>query len=162
MLSKLIRMRRRIILLVIIGIIVAVFCFITLFAYMRRYDPVLMALDPDIRDDHGFQLLNPFRDKSPEVPALAFLDQLKSGRCSTALEVFEKDNDRRMTICRNESLYPIISWRLEARGRDGERVLLRYRVTRISGHKHFGDPFWIWVTNRNNNHWQVTGYEPWY
>jgi hypothetical protein len=159
MLSRQMRMR---IILFAMGIIVAVSCFVTIFAYVRRYDPVLMALDPDIRDDHGFQLLNPFRDKSPEAPAFAFLDKMKSGRCSTALEGIETDNDRRISICRSESQHPITSWHLEARGWDRGRVLLRYRVKRLSGHKRVEDPFWIWVTNRNNLQWEVTGYEPWY
>ena len=112
---------------VFLGAAAVVACLILLF--VKRNDPV--PLGGDVGDHHGYQLLNPFRSRRPEQQAAAFLAELKGGNCSPVRKV-ESNPDRVATVCANEAAYPIASWHLEARGYDGNRVLLRYAVRRNS------------------------------
>jgi hypothetical protein len=129
--------------------------------FMRRGNPVILELGTDVRADHDFQILNPFRDRDPERTATFLLEQLKAGHCSTALRRFDSNEADIESSCAKEREYPVRGWRLEARGRDGGRVLLRYRVQRVYNGDTFSDPFWIWVSKANTG-WQVTALEKWY
>ena len=131
-----------------------------LFALVHRNEPVL--LGADAKDHHGFQLLNPFRDRSPERPATVFLEQLRGGGCTSYLANLETSDKRRTSICDKEREYPIVNWSLEAEGKDGGRVLLRYSVIRNYGSKTTDAPFWVWLSPKQDGTWAVSGYEPWY
>jgi hypothetical protein len=129
--------------------------------YMRRESPVVLELGTDVRADHDFQILNPFRDRGPERPATFLLTQLKAGQCSSALRRLDSNEASVESSCAKEREYPVRGWRLEARGLDGGRVLLRYRVQRVYNGDTVSDPFWIWVGKAANS-WQVTACEKWY
>jgi hypothetical protein len=130
--------------------------------FALRDRPVLAVLHNDIRDHHGFQLLNPFRDRSPERAADDFLVRLSRGDCSTVLTQLGEDASRKQSVCDSERKYPMKGWQLEAIGQDGYRTLLRYGVSREANRRTVKDPFWIWVSKDNHQDYQVTGYELWY
>lgn len=131
-------------------------------AFASRNRPVLAALQNDVRDHHGFQLLNPFRHRAPELVADSFLTRLSSGDCAAVLAQLGEDPTRKQSICESEQKHPMKGWRLEAIGQDGERTLLRYGVSRYAGNRKVKDPFWIWVSKKDDQDYQVAGYEPWY
>lgn len=127
-----------------------------------RGKPVFAALKNDVRDHHGFQLLNPFRNRAPERAADSFLARLSGGDCSAVLTQLGEDPSRKQSTCESEQKYPMKGWRLEAIGRDGDRTLLRYGVSRDAGKRRVHDPFWIWVSKKDELGYHVTGYEQWY
>jgi hypothetical protein len=131
--------------------------------FALRDRPVLALLQNDVRDHHGSQLLNPFRDRAPERAADTFLTRLSSGDCSAVLTQLGEDSSRKQSVCESEQKYPMKAWRLEAIGRDGDRTLLRYGVSRDAGKKRrVHDPFWIWISKKDDQGYHVTGYEQWY
>jgi len=130
--------------------------------FVSRDRAVLAVLRNDVRDHHGFQLLNPFRDRAPERAADSFLTRLSRGDCSAVLTQLGEDPGRKQSVCESEQKYPMKGWRLEAIGRDGERTLLRYGVSRDAGKRKVHDPFWIWVSKKDDQDYHVTGYEQWY
>jgi hypothetical protein len=132
-----------------------------LLLYAKRNNPVLLDLKTDVRDDHGFQVLNPFRSKQAEFSAEAFLGELKRGNCESTLRQLGEDSQGLEYVCSREQKYPIVKWKLEAIGRDQDRLVLRYRVRRRADREEFGDPFWIWLTEKNGQ-WHVSGTEAWY
>jgi hypothetical protein len=95
--------------------------------------PVFAALHNDVRDHHGSQVLNPFRNRAPERAADSFLTRLSSGGCSAVLTQLGEDPGRKQSVCESEEKYPMKGWRLEAIGRDGDRTVLRYGVSRDAG-----------------------------
>jgi hypothetical protein len=127
-----------------------------------RGKPVFAALQNDVRDHHGSQVLNPFRNRAPERAADSFLTRLSSGDCSAVLTQLGEEPGRKQSTCESEQKYPMKGWRLEAIGRDGDRTLLRYGVSRDAGKRMAHDPFWIWVSKKDDQGYQVTGYEQWY
>lgn len=131
-------------------------------AFVSRNRPVFAALRNDVRDHQGSQLLNPFRQRAPERAAVSFLTRLLSGDCADALGLVGEDPARKQSVCESEQKYPMKGWRLEAIGQDRGRTLLRYGVSRYAGDRKVKDPFWIWVSKKSDQEYQVTGYEPWY
>lgn len=127
-----------------------------------RDRPVLADLHNNVLDHHGFQLLNPFRNRSPERAANKFLASLSKGQCSTVLARLGEDPIRTRSTCESELKYPMRRWQLEAIGRDDDRMVLRYEISREAGGKMVHDPFWIWVSNMGDQNYNVTGYEQWY
>src|SRR5260221_965371 len=127
----------------------------------RRNKPIIIGYG-DVRDSHGMQILNPFRDKSAERAVTKFMEQLKNGNCRSSPTAMGSNAKPVQTICEREQELPLQSWTLEAQGVDGSRVMLRYRVTRVRGEKRIEDPSWFWVTNESDRVWKVSGYEPWY
>jgi hypothetical protein len=73
-----------------------------------------------------------------------------------------EDPGRKQSTCESEQKYPMKGWRLEAIGMDGDRTLLRYGVSRDAGKRRVHDPFWIWVSKKDDQEYHVTGYEQWY
>jgi hypothetical protein len=156
--------RRRFIQIVAIAAMVAAivaFCLV-LAAFLSRSRPVFVSLGNNVRDHHGIQLLNPFRQRTAEKAADAFLTRFTNGECWTVLSELGEEPDRKAAICEGELRLPLRSWRLEARGEDGAKIVLRYRVSRVDGGQTIHDPFWIWVSQSNGNGYHVSGYEPWY
>lgn len=129
--------------------------------FMRRDSPVVLELGTDVGADHDFQILNPFRDRGPERAATSFLERLKAGQCSSAFRGLGIKESSIESSCAKEREYPIRGLRLEARGRDGGKEILRYRVQRVSKGETFDDPFWIWVTEAADG-WKVTACDKWY
>jgi hypothetical protein len=130
--------------------------------FLLRRNPVLLSLGEDVRSDHGYQVLNPFRSRQPERPAVALLKRLKAGECAIALGRIDPDQHRVASICEKEHDSPITGWHLQAVGLDRGRTILRFGVRRVSAGRRFTDPFWFWVAPRSADAWEVTGYEPWY
>lgn len=150
------------IVIIVVAIVAIAGCGLGLAAFVSRDRPVFASLRNDVRAHQGFQLLNPFRQRSDEKAAEAFLTRLMNGQCLAVLSEMGEDPGRMATICESEGRLPLQSWRLQARGRDGARILLRYRVSRLDGHETIHDPFWIWVSESSRDTYQVSGYEPWY
>jgi hypothetical protein len=59
--------------------IMAVGCVAAVYLWIRRANPVLLALSNDVRDSRGSQLLNPFRVRAPERQADQFLKRACRG-----------------------------------------------------------------------------------
>jgi hypothetical protein len=119
--------------------------------YVRRANPVPFSLGSDAKSDHGLEVLNPFRDTVPERTAVALLNQLKQGDCFNAFRRINPDSASVETGCEKERDYPLQGWRLEARGTNGNRILLRFSVERSLNGKQFSDPFWIWVSHEGKS-----------
>lgn len=130
-------------------------------SFALQAKPVLASLHNDVRDHHGSQLLNPFRSRAPERAADDFLTRL-DGDCSAVLTNLGEEAKRKQWVCDSEQKYPMKGWRLEAIGQDGTRMLLRYGVSRDSGDRMVKDPFWIWVSKKDDQAYHVTGYDLWY
>jgi hypothetical protein len=147
---------------VVIGgaVVVAAFILAGIVLFALRNRRVLLSLNGNVRSEHSFQLLNPFREKREEAAALAFLSALK-GACTEAVGAIEHDRQRASDTCTKERQYPLHGWSLRAIGNDGNRVLFRYAVKRRAQGDSYTGPMWIWVSIGNGEA-RVSGFESWY
>ena len=152
---------RRVIQIVLAIVALGVLVFVVIGVALRD-KPAFAALQNDVLDHHGFQLLNPFRRRAPERAADSFLKRVSSADCFAFLTQIGEEPSRTQTVCESEQKYPMKGWRLEAIGQNRGRTLLRYGVSRYAGNRRVHDPFWIWVSKKDDQDYQVTGYEPWY
>lgn len=152
---------RRVLQIVLATLCLGVLVFVAIGVALRD-KPVLASLQNDVRDHHGFQLLNPFRGRAPERAADSFLTRLSSRDCFAILTQLGEDPARKQSVCESEQKFPMKGWRLDAIGQDGDRTLLRYGVMRDAGKRRIKDPFWIWVSKKDGQDYHVTGYEQWY
>lgn len=112
----------------------------------------------------GFVILNPFRDRGPEVAAEDVLSKLKSKDCDNALNLQDLSPESREDICLRESWYPLTSWTLIDRSDEGHTRLL-YRNYRgemtdvgLSNKIHQSAPIEIHVY-RVERGWVAMSYE---
>lgn len=116
---------------------------------------------------NGFVILNPFRDRGPEVAAEDVLSKLKAKDCDNALNLQEITPESREYICLRESWYPLTSWTLMDRRDEGHTRLL-YRNYRgemtdvgLSNNIHQSGPIEIHVY-RTELGWVAMSYETYY
>ncbi len=117
----------------------------------------------------GFVILNPFRDKGPEIEAEVVLRSLESGKCKEALFLPEMTSDRAEYLCEREIISQIRSWSLMDRRDDGNRVELLYLPQRKylrdtmpkEGELLPGPPITI-QTQRSKDGWQAVSYDTYY
>lgn len=104
---------------------------LTVVLFLLRSRPVLLKIPPDntIRPRYCC-LLNPFRNKTPENVAEAYLNQLRTGR----VEVISPYIGENKYIPEKEKKWPIQSWRVGSREDGTERSELMYWVTRGNGY----------------------------
>src|SRR5215468_8821228 len=86
------------------------------FLYSTRSSPVIFSFSPDpaMVQPRTYCLLNPFRDKSPELIAEKYLKSLRDGDVESIRPFLSAGED--IHIMDNEKKWPIQSWRI------GERV----------------------------------------
>src|SRR5262245_51130362 len=130
------------------------------FLYSTRSRAVIYSFspDPDAVRPRTYCLMNPFRDKSPEIIAEKYLRGLRAGDVESFRPFFHarEEADR---ILDNEKKWPIRSWRIGARhDRPGETELM-YWVTRGGGYSKDGIEeevrFWI---KHSGSGWSVNSY----
>ena len=117
----------------------------------------------------GFVILNPFRDKEPEVQAESVLRSLENGKCEKALSLPEMTPERVEYLCEREVISNIRSWSLMDRRDDGIRVELLYKPQRKylrdtmpkEGELLPGPPIII-QTQKSKDVWQVVSYGTYY
>jgi len=117
-------------------VLISVTVVITFLACLRHRYPVLLHLFSscactDYSDEvTGLTVFNPFRDRSPEAIANAFLEEIKQGRCP----VMAPNNgpvDCSYLLNRRFS-----EWRLKNRRDQSHRVSLFYQFTRFDSMPH--------------------------
>ena len=108
----------------------------------------------------SLSILNPFRNREPELPAEVFLNMLKTNDCDTALSTLPFDGAYRSYICRKEAEHHLFSWRMTDREDTPERVRMFYWSRREES-AGIEAPVWMTVEKQSAG-WQVTGYECWY
>jgi hypothetical protein len=107
--------------------------------YSTRSRPVIFSFSPDptMVRPRNYCLLNPFRDKSPEIIAEKYLEDLRRGNVES-IRPFLSGQERIQHILDNEKKWSILSWRIgERRDRPGETELM-FWVTRGGGYFKVG------------------------
>jgi hypothetical protein len=109
--------------------------------YSNRSRPIIFSFSPDpaMLRPRNYCLLNPFRDKSPEIIAEKHLEALRRGDVESIRPFLNHDQEDVHRILDNEKKWPIRSWRIgERRDRTGETELM-FWVTRGGGYSKDGD-----------------------
>jgi len=122
-----------------------------LYRYLEAGNPV---------KEPAFAIFNPFRDRSPEESAEAFLEVIKAGQCEQAMSGVPGALQHRQETCEREKDSPLIAWRLANRTDRPEKVKMYYRVNRKTYDGYQGQ---LWVTlEKHGENWQVMQYECFY
>src|SRR5262245_12644334 len=84
--------------------------------YSNRSRPIIFSFSPDpaMVQPRTYCLLNPFRDKSPEIIAEIYLKSLRDGDVESIrpfLHYEQDDQEQVHHILDNEKKWPIRSWR---------------------------------------------------
>lgn len=138
--------------------------------FNRRNSVLYRFTDRGAVEYSGFIVLNPFRDRGPEIQAESIiLSKLKSGDCKHALNLLQDlTPDRQEYLCLRESWYPLNSWRLVDRQDEGHTRLIysgvRGEMTDVGLSKelHPSPPIMIDVYRGDEGGWFVTSYETYY
>jgi|SRR6185503_3528911 len=132
--------------------------------YSIRSRPVLWApyKDNETKSIGGpsFSILNPFRNRDPELPAESFLNMLKANECDNALATLPFDREYRSYLCGKEKDHHLSSWRMTDREDTPEKAKMFYWSKR-EGSEGLEAPVWVTVEKQTAG-WRVTGYECWY
>lgn len=145
----------------ILGTLVVLAACLAMLICLGRWKSVICAVGGTVSDDHGFMLLNPFRNRGPESASEQALSQLKEGRCLELSRRLSVPDESAKRTCQEESTYPVQSWTLTGREDTPQSVRLRYRVKRRGNQILVDDPIWTTVDYLNGN-WQVRSMEAWY
>ena len=107
-----------------------------------------------------FVLLNPFRDRSREAVAEQFLGEMKQGHCNQVMATMPLDDERRRSICGEESRLRYATWKLKDReDQSVEQSKLFYLRWRTGE----GIPSAAWINLKaQNREWHVVGFNPVY
>jgi hypothetical protein len=92
-----------------------------LYRYVEAGNPV---------KEPAFAIFNPFRDRSPEHGAEAFLEAVKAGQCERAMSALSDKPESRQEVCEREKGSPLMSWQLKNRTDEIQKVRMYYRVNR--------------------------------
>lgn len=91
---------------------------------------VCTSLDDSIRP-RNYCLMNPFRDKQPEILAESLLHELKSGNPNALIPYLNNaTEDEKNHFPENEKLYKIKNWRIGDREDSEDTIYLTFRVSR--------------------------------
>ena len=122
-----------------------------LYRYVEAGNPV---------QEPAFAIFNPFRDRSPEHSAEAFLEVIKAGQCERAMSALPDMPEYRQDICEREKGSPLMSWRLKNRTDEPQKVRMYYRVNRKTYDGYQGQ---VWVTlEKHGEDWLIKHYECFY
>lgn len=122
-----------------------------LYRYVEAGNPV---------KEPAFAIFNPFRDRSSEHGAEAFLEFMRAGQCERAMSALPDAVEIRQDICERELRSPLVAWQLKNRADEPEKVRLYYRAQRQSDDGYQGQ---LWITlEQHGGDWQVKRYECFY
>jgi hypothetical protein len=129
--------------------------------YSNRSRPIIFSFSPDpaMLRPRNYCLLNPFRDKSPEIIAEKHLETLRKGDVESIRPFLDYDQEHVNHILDNEKKWPIRSWRIgERRDRPGETELM-FWVTRGGGYSKDGDEeeVRLWI-KQSGSGWSLNSY----
>ncbi len=152
-------MRRFFILLSLFIFIFFAATLLTLYT-QRSLRPALLctSLDDSIRP-RNYCLMNPFRDKQPEVLAEKILQELKNGNTNAILPYLREINKNR--ILEGEKKYQVENWRIGDREDSENQISLFYWVSRkdyLDGHLENISFFF----EREDNQWKLKQFEAGY
>jgi hypothetical protein len=130
--------------------------------YSTRSRAVIYSFSPDpaMARPRNYCLLNPFRDKSPEIIAEKYLKALRTGDVESIQPfLLQLSRDEVDHILDNEKKWSIRSWRIgERHDRPGETELM-YWVMRGGGYSKDGHEeevrFWI---KHSGSDWRLNSY----
>ena len=110
--------------------------------------------------------MNPFRDRTIEHTANAFISEMRDGNCNQLLVEWERDyrKKRAAFLCNSEAQHPLISWKLVEWEDAPPLVILHYRGQRYSNPSHestYKDLFSV-TEERKDSGWVVTKYDSFY
>lgn len=107
-----------------------------------------------IRNTPIVLILNPFRDRGPEIVSEIFLENLRAGKCSDVTAGFSAERSR--YICELQKKYPIRTWHLIDRTYESGKVKLTYQ--HASGDASAEEELSIWTDRRTPNSWEVSAF----
>jgi len=136
--------------------ILPIFVGIMVWIYSNRQDPILYSHKDESALTHGptFIILNPFRDRKPEMAAENILRQIASGDCEKALFDVPIGELGKTHICSKEIEYKLVDWSLCDRKQNGSIITMRYR-TRRNGSSGFPCDGTIEVQESPTKDWKV-------
>jgi hypothetical protein len=109
------------------------------------------SLDDSIRPrDHC--LMNPFRDKQPEVLAEKVLQELKTGNRGAILPYLNEENKNR--ILENEKKHQVENWRIGSREDSENQISLMYWVSRKNYYDGLTESVFFFF-EREGNEWKL-------
>jgi hypothetical protein len=131
--------------------------------YFTRSRPVILSFSPDptMVRPRNYCLLNPFRDKSPEIVAEKYLKGLRDGDVESIRPFlpahYAQENAHR--IPDNEQKWPIRSWRIGERVDRPGATELMFWVQRGGGYSKDGDEeeVRLWI-KRSGSVWGLETY----
>lgn len=122
--------------------------------------PVLFRV-PDLHSIRGHPLilvLNPLRDKGPEMTANEFLEGLRKGQCVDLVDSFSREKSiekKSIEICEKQSRYPLVEWKLlDLEEKNGEYSLA---YEHRSKNAIATEDMQVWV-KRNEQGWKVVDF----
>ena len=133
------------------------------YLYSTRSKSVLYRFEKSAAKSIGgpsFSLFNPFRDRSPEQKAEAFLERVRTQPCLQVLADLALDQETFKYLCEKEDANHLISWRLADREEMGNKVKMFYWTSR-SPSGSSASPLWITI-EKTGDQWKVVDYEGWY
>ncbi|MFZ0685810.1 MAG: hypothetical protein WAM89_09710 [Terriglobales bacterium] len=110
--------------------------------------------------------MNPFRDRTIERTANAFIAQMRDGNCRQLLGQWEKDYRKKRAdfVCDSEAQHPLLSWKLVEWEDARPLVILHYKGQRYSKadpDATYKDLFSI-TEEKKDSGWTVTKYDSFY
>jgi hypothetical protein len=108
----------------------------TLLLYLTRSRSVIFsfAVEPDAVRPRNYCILNPFRDKAPEIIAESYLEKMCDGDVESIRPFLQHEADQGQHITANERKWPIQSWRIGRRADKADETEMMYWVTRGGGY----------------------------
>ncbi|MBO0725126.1 MAG: hypothetical protein J2P52_05975 [Blastocatellia bacterium] len=127
--------------------------------YSTRSRSVIFSFsqDPDMIRPRTYCLLNPFRDRSPEIIAEKYLKDLRAGDIESIRPFLSEEESPR--ILDNEKRWPIQSWRLGDRIDRPEETELIFWVRRERGYSKdiYEEEVRLWI-KRSGGRWSLNTY----
>lgn len=110
--------------------------------------------------------MNPFRDRTIERTANAFIAEMRDGNCRKLLAQWERDYRKKRAdfLCGSETQHPLISWNLVEWEDAPPLVILHYKGQRYSNPSQdstYKDLFSV-TEEKKDEGWQVTKYDAFY
>src|ERR1035441_474958 len=107
--------------------------------------------------------MNPFRDRTIERTANAFISEMRAGNCRHLLAQWERDYRRKRAdfLCSSETQHALITWNLVEWEDAKPLVILHYKGERYSSPSHdatYKDLFSV-TEEKKDSGWEVTKYE---
>ena len=140
-----------------ISVLVVLVAMLAAFVYSKRSKPVLYSYveKGNPVKEPVFAVFNPFRDRSPERSAEAFLENMKLGLCEREMVFVSPQHNQE--VCEREKDSPLSAWRMVNRSDQDETVRMYYEVSRKTSDGYQGQ---LWVSlARQGADWKVTRYD---